>query len=735
MNNPNKKAVSPKLSPKKTPESGPFHFHGNRFHIVFVLVVVIFSFMLYGNGISNGYSLDDEFVLHNDSIVKKGISGIPKLFKLRYAWDQKGSYGYRPVVKASFAVEYQFLGKTPHTGHVVNILLYALLCIFIFYFMRRLLYERVSDMFLFVMLAIFITHPLHTEVVDSLKNRDALLSFLFGLFSSYCFIRGFDGKNIIIKLLWIAGGCLSLQLGILSKPDAYIFAAITPLILYFFDKSEWKNALITSLILCLTYWIILKILNVHIFMFSGYVVISSILVIGSLLYRTRFERWKKVMACLVFMATAFFLLALVQRHILPRSNYHRTFIFIEEPLMGTHWYQRIALGFSSLWFYIQKLIFPLNMICYYGYDEFHPFPSWISFDVIMGIIVAGGLLYLIYKNFKNKNGLLFTFLFFGGTMATFLNVLQVGPGIVAERFMLVPSLGFALLVAYLLYYVFKLDLKFRPTSSKTTSLYMVVGIACLIYSARTIARNPDWKSHLSIYEHDGKIAIRSAKLQSLLGSSYIQHVQESPNMPPDEKAKYYQLGEKAYLNSIAVYPEYATSLNNLGMIQFSYYKNYDKAMEYFMQALKCDTTYTEALFNIGATYQLTGKNDLAEYYFLKAIKVNPQYFNTYIYLSRLYFTEGKLDKVLQFNQDAIDNGHLSDVVYVNMGNVYLFRKDTATAAEYLEKAVSYYKLNYNLCSFLANYYSRHRDMQKAQYYGNLYQDGLRQSQQVPESNL
>jgi tetratricopeptide (TPR) repeat protein len=311
----------------------------------------------------------------------------------------------------------------------------------------------------------------------------------------------------------------------------------------------------------------------------------------------------------------------------------------------------------------------------------------------------------------------------------------VGPGIVAERFMFLPSLGFSLLITYLLFYVFKIQLKYKPSGNKVLSLYMVVGIVALIYSVRTVARNPDWKSHMSIYEHDGKIATRSAKLQSLLASAYIQHIQETPNMPADEKAKYYQLGEKAYLNSIDVYPEYATSLNNLGMIQFNYYKNYDKAMDYFTKAIKYDITYTEALFNIGATYQLSGKNDLAEKYFKEAIRVNPEYFNTYIYLSRLYFTEGKLDEVLKFNQEAIDNGHISDVVYVNMGNACLYKKDTLAAVGYLQKAVAFYKLNYNLCSFLANYYAHNGDMEKAQYYSNLYQQGLQKSQQLPEPNL
>ena len=138
------KMAKPTISNKKTSNktqttqagvklpAGPFHFKGRKFHIAFILSVITFCFILYGNGISNGFSLDDEFVLHGDTAVQKGFKGIPGIFQKRYAWDQKGSYGYRPMVEVTYAIEYSFFKDSPHAGHVVNILIYALLSIFIF---------------------------------------------------------------------------------------------------------------------------------------------------------------------------------------------------------------------------------------------------------------------------------------------------------------------------------------------------------------------------------------------------------------------------------------------------------------------------------------------------------------------------------------------------------------------------------------------------------------------------
>lgn len=663
------KAIQPKQSSKPNTMAVPFHFKGRKFHLVFSLVVVVFCFIIYGNNIRNGFSLDDEFVLNNDTIVQKGISAIPELFKMRYAWDQKGAYGYRPVVTSTYAIECQFFGSSPHVGHAINILLYAALCIFLFYFFRKIFYGEVSDYLLFVFIAIFISHPLHTEVVDSLKNRDVLLVSFFGFYCAYAFIKAFETNNIPKQILWVVSALVSYNLGLLSKLDEILFLAITPLILFFYYKGRLKPVLLSIL-----------------FMLIG---------ARGLLRFTRF--------------------------VLRPSHYHRTFIFIEQPLLHTHWYQRISLGFYSLWFYIKKLIFPWQMTSYYGYAEVNPFPKWTDISVIIGIILALALLVFSIRYRKQRGILLFSLLFFAGTIFIYLNVLKVGPGIVAERFMFIPSMGFALCIALLLFRVFNQPPGNKPYGIQGQYLYMAAAGIAVVYSIRTIVRNPNWESHLSIYEHDAKSAPRSAKLQSLLASEYIHMIQLNQNLSTDDKIKYYKLAEKYYLASIDDYPEYSTSLNNLGIIQLKFHGNYDKAMDYFSRAIKTDSSYTEAWFNLGVTYETTKNLDKAEYCYKRTISTNPEYYIAYIYLTRLYFKEGMLDKVIQVNQKALNEGHVSDVFYVNLGNVYMTQGDTAKAIGYFEKAVAYYPKNTYLENVLARYYFGKKDTAKGQYYEQMAQ--------------
>ncbi|HTB32321.1 MAG TPA: hypothetical protein VK808_09870 [Bacteroidia bacterium] len=720
MPTPKKQAVKKTFVPKIQLPKGPFHFSGRKFNIILILSVIGLCFVLYGNSIPNEFSLDDEFVLHGDSTVAKGISGIPELFKKRYAWDQKGGYGYRPLVKVSFALEYAVFKDSAHWGHFINILIYAFICIFLFYFLRKLLYEQLSDYFLLAALALFVTHPIHSEVVVSLKNRDELLVFIFGLFCSYASLKWFEEEKMRPRVLWGLAACISLGLGALCKPDALIFIPITAMILFFFTKNGIRGA------------------------------ISSII----------------LLAASIVLSSAF-----VHKHILPHSDYHRTFVYIENPLVGVHWYHKIPLAFSTISFYVGKMVFPKDLICYYGYNAFDAFPKWTDFAVIAGILLTGLLIYLVVKNIKKKNALLFFLLFLGGTIAPYTDLYQVGAGIVAERFMFIPTVAFTMLIIYLLFYLLKIPVDKKPFGKSLNYIYaFTIGVS-IIYAARVIVRNPNWKSHQSVYLHDSQEAPGSAKLHSLLAATYIEQAQKMKAAEPQRKASVdslFMLGEKQYQASLDVYPRYGTSWNNLGMIQYTLYGNLKNAIADFNKALAIDSEYTEALFNMGActaalaekvgdtikTYSndlnaiYQGKyygpdtkeslnqkiqgcigrrdhlRDLAEANYLHTVRLKPTYYTAYIYLQRLYFTEERYDKAIDFFNNAIAEGHESDVIYVSVGNAYLMKKDTANAVVDYEKSIRFYDKNYYICDFLKKYYYRKGDMEKARYYKGKYDTAI-----------
>lgn len=195
---------------------------------IFAIIIFLFVFAIYGNSIRNNYNLDDEFVTNGNPQVAKGLKGIPEIFTTLYSQRQNLSYGYRPVVKATYAIEYQFLGWDPHISHFLNVLLYALCCWLLFLVLRKI-FQYYNPKLFFAIVLLFAAHPIHTEVVNSLKNRDEILSLLFALWSMLLIIKYYDSKKIISFVVAI----LLFALAVLSKLNAVTFIIIIPLAIYF----------------------------------------------------------------------------------------------------------------------------------------------------------------------------------------------------------------------------------------------------------------------------------------------------------------------------------------------------------------------------------------------------------------------------------------------------------------------------------------------------------------------
>ena len=205
-------------------------------------IMGVFCFLLYSNTIGNDYNLDDELVTIKHRLTSKGISAISEIFASPYYQDEFGySYEYRPVTLAVFALEHQFFGDNPHVSHFFNVILFVLCSLLVFIFIRKLFPDS-NSFFPVIATILFIIHPLHTEVVASIKNRDEILGLLGGLCSAYSLLKFIQSKNV----LWFFGMVLFLISGILSKGSVISFVFVLPIIVLIKEKTDWKNYLIIS---------------------------------------------------------------------------------------------------------------------------------------------------------------------------------------------------------------------------------------------------------------------------------------------------------------------------------------------------------------------------------------------------------------------------------------------------------------------------------------------------------
>ena len=209
------------------------------------IILCATAFLLYANTIGNGYNMDDELVTRKHKLASKGISAIPEIFTSSYYSDNMGySYEYRPVVLTSFAIEHQFFGDKPAVSHFLNVLLYVLTVFILFKLLRKLLHAY-SYWYSVLVVLLFIVHPLHSEVVASIKNRDEVLALL-GALGAWWFALGFSEKGkwwqaMLTSLLFLGAA--------LSKMSIVPCLLIIPISIVFFKPVTGGRILLISLLL------------------------------------------------------------------------------------------------------------------------------------------------------------------------------------------------------------------------------------------------------------------------------------------------------------------------------------------------------------------------------------------------------------------------------------------------------------------------------------------------------
>lgn len=197
--------------------------------LAIALFLFVFTFLLYQNSIHHAYSFDDYYVIHQNPKIQQGIDAIPEIFTSRYHDEEGCIFGYRPIVQTSFAVEYEFFGANPSTSHLINIIFYCIIIVLLWFLLRKLLKDHHFLLPLFIVL-LFAAHPLHTEAVVNVKNRDTLLSFLFSLLALISFIRFVETRRI-----WgLFAGIVCFVIAYFAKEEAITFAVIIPVAIFFF---------------------------------------------------------------------------------------------------------------------------------------------------------------------------------------------------------------------------------------------------------------------------------------------------------------------------------------------------------------------------------------------------------------------------------------------------------------------------------------------------------------------
>lgn len=216
-----------------------------RFYSSSYLVILgVVTIALFANSVFNGYNYDDTLVTQNQPLTANAnLSSIQRIFTEPYYKDSIGhSFGYRPMVLLSFAIEHSLFSESPFVSHFVNVLLY-LIAVFLFFNLLRKFIGEDKIMIAFLASLIFVVHPVHSEVVASIKNRDEILAFLFAMLSGLMAVKYLE-KKIVYPILF---SFLFFTAAMLSKKSIFPLAIVFPLGLLFLKGVTKKELFFISL--------------------------------------------------------------------------------------------------------------------------------------------------------------------------------------------------------------------------------------------------------------------------------------------------------------------------------------------------------------------------------------------------------------------------------------------------------------------------------------------------------
>jgi len=588
------------------------------------LIISVLAALLYVNTLGHGFALDDVAVIERNSIVKEGISGIPKLLTTFYwqgFWESNAGL-YRPMSMVMFAVEYQLSPENPAIHHLMNVLLYVIVCCLLYRTLSRM-FGKINPLFFLFVTLLFVVSPLHTEVVANIKSRDEILALLFFLLCcDQLYLR--SGEN---KMRGVLLSALFFFLSLLSKEGAIIFL---PLI-FLFDHLKEKNIITIlrnrlNLIITSIVWLVLH----------QYVIRSAA---SAVIQYTRNDN----------------------------------------SLVGASFMEQKATALGMFARYIMKLVYPYQLSYDYSFNQV-PIIGLFSPLALLGLFLFGLLVFAGFRYFKKDPfisiGIAFILLPLFLTGNLFFNI----GATMADRFLFVSTIGSSLLICLLVFYLSKTDLNKNFPASRAAYVFIPV---LLLFSVKTYTRNGDWKDDPTLFASDVNTVPNSARAHYNYATALMNNLYKSPNaeteaqkefdrclsidpsyydalinsgslysrrkeyaaaistyrkamlINPKDHQLYANMGESFYRSeqpdSAIAYLEKAHALGNrmtgsyniLGTAWFMK-KEYDKACREYEKGLQVDSTSADLYLNYGNALAMSNRDMDAIRAFNRSYKLNPE---------------------------------------------------------------------------------------------------------------
>jgi len=528
-------------------------------------------------------------------------------------WSYVGAQGvtnyYRPMMTFGYLVCYRLFGPLAYGFHLANVLLHVAVVCLLFLVTEHLFRRR--DL-AFAAAALFAIHPAHSESVAWIAAVTDLELTLFYLLTFWFFLRLAEPVDRISGWIPLAT-VLSFAGACLSKEQAMTLPALATVYEHFYRhdraRTSWSEKLSRYGIL----WLV---------------------AVAYLLFRVRF----------------FGALAPVTQ------------------ISGMTWYETSLSASALIGQYLGKLIWPAHLCAFYVFHKSAHFSDPRVLGGFVALAATGALFVVLWKRERVAS---FGVLWLLATLAPVLNPRWMAANVFAERYLYLPSVGFAWLFGWACVGLAS-ALATRSVFRRRAFAVSLAALAVLCMF-RIYTRDQVWQNDIVLYT------------RTLADQPDAYHIHNNLG------TVYWLQGNTAAAGSewrvaVKLAPHNTVILNNLGLF-CSKAKHYTEAVDFFRRAMQLKPKYTDPHLNLGTTYQEMGLRSEAELQLRAAVALSPLDTRARNELGKLDFDCGRLAEAEEQFRRSVES-EPNTTAYDALGDIYTRWGDRGRAEAGFQSALA-----------------------------------------------
>jgi len=533
---------------------------------------------------------DKDYVLENQQ-VQQGLT----MQTIAWAFTTNYAGNWHPLTWISHMIDWKLYGNNPRGHHMTNVALHAANAILLFLLLLYMTgFTGRSAMVAFL----FALHPAHVESVAWVAERKDLLCAFFW-FAALIAYAWYARRPSWKRFAWVV---CAFACALMSKPMA-VTLPFTLLILDYWPLRRLTFAPETG---------------AHRF---------------SSLWKLCLEKWP-----LFIMAAISSVITLIaQRAGGSVATLHAL------PLR-----ERLANAAISYCRYVRILFWPHPLMAYYYYNVNHVRVLAAVFSAVALILITAAC----WRFRKQNPYCLIGWLWFLGTLAPVIGIVQVGKQALAERYTYVPFIGLFIAITWL---AGEAVTKFPRLRNVTQLLAVAILAACI---AKTHAQVKVWKNNFTLFNHILKIDPRGELPNTNVGMAFVRHGN-------------YAVAEQYFERSLVYDPSWSVTLaySAVCLMQTHDPRDLPLAGQRLEEALRSDPDDPGILSNRALWYGLTGSPQDEEEYSRMVLAAHPDFVMARLYLGDALQSQGKLDQAAQQYRQALTVVPDNYEAHSSLGNV------------------------------------------------------------------